>query len=367
MGVVLVAIATTNQYWTSRMNGGNPASLTDFGQDNESFTLTGTGSDGSAVGDSWQIANTGSGQLWSLTPTTNEYTMIVCFKYTAAPADGTVLLKLDNGTHKAEVQASSDANKVKLVGTSTVISRDLDLSQADGFDAVPIILRLTLDSTGKARLYMREIIEDSDAQTNYLEVTGSTGSSKTIQWGNTDGTILWNNVYVTNMGAFSPDELSTSSFVSDSLIRMGLSVVDLLQKSKRFFLKNIVNNSSIVYGYDISSQMISRLSPPTIHVILQSLESPEFDTLGGTRITQNFKVILFITTRGTDYENAYRTAMEIAGDAFDELYTNTGLQGNTDSLIDYTITFDTKTDDDEVICVHRMELTYMRRLNLLHR
>ena len=49
-GVVLVAIATTNQYWTSRMNGGDPSSLTDYGQDNESFTLTGTGSDGSAVG-----------------------------------------------------------------------------------------------------------------------------------------------------------------------------------------------------------------------------------------------------------------------------------------------------------------------------
>jgi len=362
-----VAIATTNQYWTSRMNGGNPASLTEFGQDNESFTLTGTGSDGSAVGDSWQIASAGSGQLWSVTPTTNEYSIIVCFKYTATPADGTVLLKLDNGTHKAEVQATSDANKVKLVGTSTVTSRELDLSQADSFDAVPIILRLTLDSTGKARLYMREIIEDSDAQTNYLEVTGSTGSSKTIQWGNTDGTILWNNVYVTNMGAFSPDELSTSSFVSDSLLRMGLSLVERLKDSKRFFLKNMVNNSSIVYGYDISSQMVSRLAPPTIHVILQSLESPEFDTLGGTRITQNYQVILFITTRGTDYENSYRTAMEIAGDAFDELYTNTGLQGTTDSLIDYTINFDTKTDDDEVICVHRMELTYMRRLNMLHR
>jgi hypothetical protein len=366
-GVVLVAIATTNQYWTSRMNGGDPSNLTDYGQDNESFTLTGAGGDGSAVGGSWQIASASGGQLWSVTPTTDDYTIIVCFKYTTAPADGTVLLKLDNGTYKAEVQASSSANKVKLVGTTTVTSRELDLSQTDVFDAVPIILRLTLTSTGTARLYMREIIEDSDAQTNYLEVTADTGSGRTIQWGNTDGTILWNNVYATNMGAFSPNELSTSAFVSDSLLRMGLSIVERLQDSKRFFLKNMVNNSSIIYGYDISSQMVSRLAPPTIHVILQSLESPEFDTLGGTRITQNYQVILFITTRGTDYENSYRTAMEIAGDVFDELYTNTGLQGTTDSLIDYTINFDTKTDDDEVICVHRMELTYMRRLNMLHR
>lgn len=363
-----MAIATTNQYWTSRMNGGDPSDLTGYGQDNESFTLSGgVGGDGSVVGGAWQIASASGGQVWSVTPTTNEYTIITCFKYSSAPADGTVLMKLDNGTHAVEVQASSNANKVKLVGDATVTSRELDLSQTDDFDAVPIILRLTLTSAGTARLYMREIIEDSDAQTNYLEVTADTGSSKTIQWGNTDGTILWNNVYATNMGAFSPDELSTSSFVSDSLLRMGLSIVERLKDSKRFFLKNMINNSSIVYGYDISSQMVSRLAPPTIHVILQSLESPEFDTLGGSRITQNYQVILFITTRGTDYQNSYRTAMEIAGDAFDELYTNTGLQGNTDSLIDYNITFDTKTDDDEVICVHRMELTYMRRLNLLHR
>ena len=363
-----MAIATTNQYWTSRMNGGNPASLTDFGQDNESFTLTGTGSDGSAVGDSWQIASAGSGQLWHVTPTTDDYTIIACFKYSVAPSDGTVLMKLDNGTHKAEVHATGDSQKVKLVGTTTVTSRDLDLAQADGFEAVPIMLRLTLDSaTGKARLYMREIIEDDLATINYLEVTGSTGSAKKIQWGNDSGTILWNNVYVTNMGAFSPNELSTSAFVSDSLIRMGLSVVERLKDSKRFFLKNIVSDSSIVYGFDISSEQISRIAPPSIHVILQTMDSPAFETLGGTRIKQNFKLILFVTTRGTDYKNAYRQGMEIAGDAFDELYTTTGLLGTTDSLIDYNIQFDTKMDNDEVICVHRMELTYMRQLNMLHR
>jgi hypothetical protein len=160
-GVVAVAIANTNQYWTSRMNGGNPASLTDYGQDNESFTLTGTGSDGSAVGEAWQIASAGSGQLWHVTPTTNDYTLITCLKYSVAPSDGTVLMKLDNGTHKVEVHATGNSQTLKLVGSSTVTSRDLDLAQADGFEAVPIMLRLTLDSaTGKGRLYMREIIED---------------------------------------------------------------------------------------------------------------------------------------------------------------------------------------------------------------
>ena len=362
-----MSIATTTEYWTSRMNGGNPASLTDYGQDNESFTLTGTGSDGSVVGESWQIASAGSGQLYHVTPTTDEYTIITCFKYTVAPADGTVLMKLDNGTHKAEVHATGNSQTVKLVGATTATSRDLDLAQADSFEPVPIMLRLTLSSDGKAKLYMREIIEDDLASTNYLEVTGSAGSAKKIQWGNDDGTILWNNIYCTNMGAFSPDELSTSAFVSDSLIRMGLSIVDLLQNSKRFFIKNVVDNSSILYGYDISSQQISRIPPPSIHVILQKLDSPNFETLGGTRIKQFFTLILFITTRGTDYRNAYRQGMEIAGDAFDEIYTNTGLKGTTDSLTDYSITFDTKMDDDEVVCVHKMEITYMRQLNMLHR
>ena len=367
-GVVAVAISTTNQYWTSRMNGGDPSNLTDYGQDNESFTLTGTGSDGSAVGEAWQIASAGSGQLWHVTPTTDDYTLVVCFKYSVAPSDGTVLMKLDNGTHKVEVHATGNSQTLKLVGTTTVTSRELDLAQADGLEAVPIMLRLTLDSaTGKARLYMREIVEDDLAATNYLEVTGSAGSSKKIQWGNDDGTILWNNVYTTNMGSFSPDELSTSAFVSDSLIRMGLSVVNLLQNSKRFFIKNLVDDSSILYGYDISSQQISRIAPPSIHVILQKMDSPNFDTVGGTRIKQFFTLVLFITTRGTDYKNAYRQGMEIAGDAFDEIYTNTGLKGTTDSLTDYSITFDTKMDNDEVICVHRMELTYMRQLNMLHR
>lgn len=112
LGVVAVAIASTNQYWTSRMNGGDPSSLTDYGQDNESFTLSGTGSDGSAVGEAWQIASAGSGQVWSVTPSTDEYTIITCFKYSVAPADGTVLMKLDNGTHKAEVHATLTDNKV---------------------------------------------------------------------------------------------------------------------------------------------------------------------------------------------------------------------------------------------------------------
>jgi len=362
-----MSIATTTEYWTSRMNGGDPSSLTEFGQDNTSFSLTGTGSDGSAVGGAWQIANAGSGQYWSVTPTTNDYTIVACFKFTGTPTDNTVLMELDNGTHKAQVKAAGDLQTLKLVGATTVTKTDLDLGQADSFDSVPIMIRLTLTSAGVATMYCREIIEDDTGATNYLQVTGASGSSKTIKWGNDSGTVLWNNVYVSTFGAYSPDELSTSPFVTDSLMRMALSIVELLQNSKRFYLKNQVGDASILYGYDISSQMISRIPQPSVHVILRKLDSPDFTSLGGTRIEQNYTVIIFITTRGTDYKNAYRMGLEIAGDCFDELYTNTGLKGNTDSLTNYEINFDTKMDNDEVVCVHRLEITYMRRLNMLHR
>jgi len=361
-----MSIATTTEYWTSRMNGGDPSNLTDYGQDNDSFTLTaGIGGNGGVVGESYVIS--GSGQYWSITPTTNAYTMVACFKFNSAPSDSTVLMELDNGTHKAQVQATGDLQTLRLVGATSATITDLDLGEADAFESVPIMVRLTLSSTGVATMYCREIIEDDTGTTNYLQVTGSAGSSKTIKWGNNSGSINWNNVYVTTFGAFSPDELSTSPFVTDSLMRMALSIVELLQDSKRFYLKNQVDDASILYGYDISSQMISRIPQPSVHVILRKLDSPDFTTLGGTRIAQNYTVLLFITTRGTDYKNAYRMGLEIAGDCFDEIYTNTGLKGNTDSLTNYEINFDTKMDDDEVVCVHRLEITYMRRLNMLHR
>lgn len=362
-----MSIATTAQYWTSRMNGGNPANLTDYGQDNKSFTISGSALDGSVVGESWKIVSDNGGQEWSLTPTTSEYTVVLSLKYNTAPSDGTILLTLDNGVHKVHIESTGNNETLRLVGTTTVVTPNLDLTEADTFEALPIMLRLTLASDGSAKLYMREIIEDDDGNDKSLTVTGATGSSKLVKWGNLAGEVTWNNVYVSEMGAFSPDEMSTSPFVTDSLLRMGMSMVQRLKDSKRFYLKNYVDDSSIVYGYDISSQMVSRIPPPSIHLILRQMDSPTFTTLGGTRIEQNFTVVIFITTRGTDYKNAYRTGMEVAGDIFDELYTNTGLLGTTDSLTNYLIQFDTKMDDDEVVCVHRMEMTYMRRLNMLHR
>lgn len=362
-----MSIATTTDFWTSRMNGGDPSDLTGYGQDNKSFTLTGSSLDGTASNNSWRITDANGGQEWSQVPTTTAYTVVACIKYETTPADGTVLISLDNGTHKVEVQSAGDDETLRLVGTTSVTRGSLDIKQVAAFEPTPLVIRLTLDGEGNAKLYIREITEDDNGDNLFLSVVGSAGSSKKIEWGNTNGTVLWNNFYVTDMGAFSPDEMSTSSFVTDSLLRMGLSMVQILKDSDRLFLKNYVDNSSIVYGYDISSKMVTRISAPSIHLIIRQMDSPGFTTLGGSRIDQKFTVAIFVATRGTDYKNAYRAGLEIVGDIFDELYTTTGLKGTTDSLTDYLVQFDTKMDDDEVVCVHRMELTYMRRLNMHRR
>jgi hypothetical protein len=362
-----MAIANTTDFWTSRMNGGDPSTLTAYGQDNNSFTLSGSAVDGSASGGAWRITDANGGQQWSLTPTTNAYTMVACIKYEDTPTVGTIFMTLDNGTHKVHVESAGGDNVLKLVGTTTVQTGLLDIKEEAAFEPTPLILRLTLDADGNAKLYIREIVEDDAGADLSLSVTGASSTNKTIKWGNSDGTVLWNNVYVSDMGAFSPDEMSTSSFVTDSLLRMGLSMVQTLKDSKRFFLKNYVDDSSIVYGFDISSQMVSRIPAPSIHLILRQMDSPGFTALGGSRVEQNFTVVIFVATRGTDYKNAYRSGLEIVGDVFDELYTTTGLKGTTDSLTNYLVQFDTKMDNDEVVCVHRMELTYMRRLNMLHR
>ena len=59
-----MSIATTTQYWTSRMNGGDPATMTDYGQDNQAFTRSGSAADGSVVGESWKIVSDNGGQAW---------------------------------------------------------------------------------------------------------------------------------------------------------------------------------------------------------------------------------------------------------------------------------------------------------------
>ena len=361
-----MGIAKNNHFWTARLGGNDPASP--VGNNNTAWSLnTGVGGDGVVSGDAWLIS--GSGQIWKQTVANddNDLSIIAGISYNSVPTNGTVLLALDNGSHRIEVQANGGFDKIKLVGATTATSGELDLGMAE-FSAVPCLLRLTLASDGKARLYMREIVEDDDANTHYLEVVGSASSSQGAFFGNTTGAIKWYSVYYTPHGAYSPDEMDMSDFTTNSLIRTGINIVNILKKSRRFFIKTHVGEGGIVYGYDLSSNaMTNRVHPPSIHVITQKIESPEFLTLSGTRTDQDYNVIVYVTTKGTDYKNAYRLGLSIMGEIFDELYTKTGLEDGVDSLIGHTTTLDHKIDDDEVVCVHTLTLTYMKKIRMFLR
>ena len=178
-----MAIATRTQFWTSRLNGEDPTNPTVANsQNNTAWTATGSGA--SASGGYWSVTDA----RYHIVPTTDAYTMLATFQYTTAPDNDEVLMKLDNGTKKVEVKAFGQ--KVKLVGATTATSDDLDISMATD-SAVPIMLRLTLDASGNARLYMREIIEDDDGATHYLSVAGASGSSRRMEWGNNTGSVQW--------------------------------------------------------------------------------------------------------------------------------------------------------------------------------
>jgi len=356
-----MAIATTTQWWDARLNGENPE-LPDTTNTNTTWSKTGAGTP-AASGGAWRVSDND----YNFVPTTTAYSMVVCLDYDSAPNAGEQIMFMDNGTYSVGVEVAA-GGAFSLVGATTATTGDLDPDMTEEV-AIPTIMRLTLTTDGVARLYPLQIIEDDDGAIVYLEVTATNdvSGSKKIQWGNNTGTIDWNNVYATTFGAFTPDELAMSDFSTNTLLRMGLQTVQLLKDSKRMHLKNFVDDSAIVYGYDLSSQMITRLTPPSVHVVLQNIKSPNFEALSGTRTRQEYDVKMFITTRGTDYKNAYRLGVNIMGDIFDDLYLNTGLSGTTDSLIAFTSDFDTKMDDDEVICVHVLTLTYMRQVSMLHR
>ena len=282
------------------------------------------------------------------------------------PTAGTTLMSLDNGTYHVEVQSKGTSAKLDLVGATTATTHDLDLELGED-QSVPIVLRLTLSASGTANLYMRELINDIDGNQHYLSVTGASSVSKKVEWGNATGTVKWGSVYYSKFGAFSPTELLTSGFAQDVLARMGLSIVENLKNSKRLYLKTQVADSSIVYGYDLSADMINRLAPPTIHVYVEGLFSPEFEALGGSKVRQNYNANVFVTTKGTNYETSYRDCLNIAGEVFDELYTTTGLLGTTDGMIDYTAKLDVKLDNDDVVCTHHLTFTYSRLIDMRHR
>ena len=348
-----MGIAGKNEYWTTRMQGGDPTSASD-----EVFS----GSGGSASGGYWVTTNS----TYTLTPAKTAYTMVASFIYNTAPNNGAVIMSLDNGTKRVEVRSKGNNTQLDLVGATTVVISDLDMTQTS-VNAVPTILRLTIDASGNAKLYVYDIIRDAEGEDAFYSVAGASSSSAGVSFSNTSGSVKWGSVYVSKHGSFSPEELMVSDFAQDALARMGLSVVNQLRESDRMYLKTQVANSSIVYGYDLSSQMTNRLLTPSIHILVRGLDNGEFETLGGATIMQNYQVECFVTCKDTNYENAYRYAMNILGEVFDELYTNTGLQGTTDSIQGFSTTFDVKVDDDETVCIHTLMINYIRRVKMTHR
>lgn len=366
-----MAVSKQNDFWTARLNGGSPASPVGSSEYNTAWTLTGGHTDDGVAntGGFWRVSSSSGGQTWKQTVANddNSLTMICAIHIESTPSNDAVLMTLDNGSHKVEVKSDGSLNKVKLVGATTVVSNNFDFSMIED-DAVPIILRLTLDSSGNARLYISEIIEDDDATQHYLEVTGASSSAQGAFFGNTSGTVDYYSVYFTPHGAYSPDEMDMSDFISHSLLRTGMKVVEILQNSNRLYLKSFVKSGSIRYGYDLSNNaLINRFAVPSVHVLIQKANSPDFLTLAGARTDQRYEVLIFITTRGTNYANAYRLGASILGEVFDELYTKTGLEGGVDSLVGYDVKFDSKIDDDETICVHNLSLQYMKKVRMFTR
>lgn len=343
------------------MKGGDPAALT--GTFNDSFTLA-SGS-GSASGGDWLISN----GVYRLTnPSGNKHTLVAVFEYVTTPADGTTLIEIKDGSKKIQIESTGADDSLRINGDANTVISGLDLKNAED-NPVPLILRVTLDGA-TTKVYTHEIINDDDGTAVFNTVTSDSESSGTsvIEFGQAgSGSVKWKAVYYSHFGAFAPDELLLSDFAQDTLARMGLGVVQQLKDSDRPYLKTQVPDSSIVYGYDISSEMTNRISVPSIHVMIRNLESPLFESLGGAKVTQNYDIEIFITTRGTNYENAYRSGLNIMGEVFDELYTQTGVQGTTDSITSYSADLDSKLDDDETVCVHTLTMTYMRRIDMRHR
>ena len=356
-------VATTTEYWTTRIDGGDPTDPP--GTENLAFS----GSAGASDGKNWKISSTNSLGYYTITPTTNAYTLWIALSYTDStniPADGTVLAELDNGTKQVQIQSTGTAGSLDIVGATTKTFTGLDLIMAD-IGATPTAIRLTLDASGNANAYLWDIIEDDAGNQHYLSVAGATGSSKTATFGNDDGEVTYYTTYLTTQGIFNPDELALGDYTTTTLVQTAFGVLDVLKDSSRYHLKSVVQNNSMVYGYDISSNMLTRQVLPSVQLLIRRIESPDMYGLAGQSAQFNFEVEIYIVTKGTNYRDSYRQGMEIIGEILDEVYAKTGLKGSTDSLIGHSARLDSRMDPDDQICVHVVTLTYMRRVDMQRR
>jgi len=351
-----MAIAKNTQFWTSRLTGEDPTSPISTNTNNPW-----SGSGGSASGGAWVTTNS----TYSIGGDST-MTVFCMFAFDTAPANGNVILTLDNGVKKVQVKSKGNLTQLDIVGATTITLEDLDLKMTEE-RAVPTTLRLTMDASGNVKCYLHEIINDADGNAGFYSLVGAATSSAGASFGNTSGTVKWYSVYYSPHGAFSPEELLPSSFATDTLSRMGLSIVEKIKEIPRPYIKTYVDDSSIVYGYDMSSKMLNRMSTPTVHVVFTRMGSPEPAALGSAAIIQDYSIAVYVTTKGTNYENAYRIGLNIIGEIFDELYTTTGLQATTDNLMSYNMSLDVKMDDDETVCVHQLDLNYRRRIKMTNR
>ena len=359
-----MTVSKTTDFWTSRLDGNDPSAP--VGMQNEQFT----GSAGAANGLNWTINLDNGYGNYTVTPTTDEYTLWLSFSYTDStniPQDGALLAELDNGTHQVQLHADGTAGGLKIVGATTETFTGLDLIMADA-DAIPTVIRLTLSSTGQVKAYLFDIMEDDNGAILNKTLVGATPvhASKNVQWGNTYGEVTWYAVYLTTMGAFNPDEMVTSNYSNVTLIQTAFGIIDVLRTARSYNLKNVVQPSGILYGYDISANMAVR-STPAVHVLIRRVDSPDMYSLAGSSAEYFFQVEVYVVTKGTDYKNAYRQGMEIIGECLDELYSKTGLKGSTDSLIGHDARLNSRLDPDDQICVHILNLRYMRRVDLSRR
>ena len=351
-----MAVATKKEYWNARLRGEDPS---DPSGANIGDAFTGSG--GSASGGAWVITNS----TYNI-GSASAMTMCAMLSFATAPDAGAVLMTLDNGTKRVQVKSKGNNTELDLVGATTVTVSDLDLNLSED-NSVPVLLRLTMDASGNAKLYTHEILRDTDGNDAFYSVVGASTSSGTASFGNTSGSVNWFSIYYCKFGSFNPEELMLSDFAQDTLSRMGISVVDTIKACERPFIKKYVQDSAIVFGYDLSSQMLNRISAPSIHVIFANVSSPSFNALGGASIEQLYEISIYVTTKGVNYEEAYRLGLNIVGEVFDELYINTGLAATTDNLEGYTMNLDTKLDDDDTVCVHQLNLSYNRRIKMTRR
>lgn len=357
-----MAVSKTTDYWTSRLDGNDPASP--VGMNNEQFT----GSAGAADGLNWRINSENGNGYYQLTPTTNEHTLWIAFSYPDSndiPFDNTVLAQINNGSHYIQLQSDGTKTGLKIVGATSDSFTGLDLCMEED-DAIPTVVRITMNASGQCKLYLFDIDEDDDGATLSKTVQGGSTGTYDIKWGNPNGDVIWYAVYLTTKGAFSPDEMVTSNYSNVTLIQTAFGIIDVLKNARSYNLKNVVKPDAIRYGYDISSNMAVRYSP-AVHVLIRRVDSPDMYSLSGTSAEYFFQVEVYVVTKGTDYKNCYRQGMDIIGEVLDELYSKTGLKGTSDSLIGHDARLDSRLDPDDQVCVHTLNLRYMRRVDLSKR